>query len=223
MSDSLQPHELQHARPPCPSPTAGGHRRSSWSSTQQHRWTGGKGQWSGDQAGWGSETHQGAAPGIRGQDGQGTNGVLPRRLTWQRHSRGTEPTVEVGWPLVTAKGPEAIQNDPEAKQLLRPTMESNRQKPPAQEWSPGTLDVYCPSWPPWRPPLGSCAHHHQHPEPQLAQRTLSRCVPAPPQPSRATCCAQLSPLGTEGTSLPRDATGHGGQGGTPHEARPVRS
>ena len=27
--------------------------------------------------------HQGAAPGIRGQDGQGTNGVLPRRPTWQ--------------------------------------------------------------------------------------------------------------------------------------------
>ena len=25
MSDSLQPHELQHARPPCPSPTAGIH------------------------------------------------------------------------------------------------------------------------------------------------------------------------------------------------------
>ena len=25
MSDSLQPHELQHARPPCPSPTPGVH------------------------------------------------------------------------------------------------------------------------------------------------------------------------------------------------------
>ena len=28
MSDSLQPHELQHARPPCPSPTPGVHRNS---------------------------------------------------------------------------------------------------------------------------------------------------------------------------------------------------
>ena len=33
MSDSLQPHESQHARPPCPSPTPGVHsdsRPSSW-------------------------------------------------------------------------------------------------------------------------------------------------------------------------------------------------
>ena len=33
MSDSLQPHELQHARPPCPSPTSGVHpnpRPLSW-------------------------------------------------------------------------------------------------------------------------------------------------------------------------------------------------
>ena len=33
VSDSLQPHELQHARPPCPSPTPGVHpnsRPSSW-------------------------------------------------------------------------------------------------------------------------------------------------------------------------------------------------
>ena len=29
MSDSLQPHELQHARPPCPSPTPGVHSDSS--------------------------------------------------------------------------------------------------------------------------------------------------------------------------------------------------
>ena len=28
MSDSLQPHELQHARPPCPSPTPGVHPNS---------------------------------------------------------------------------------------------------------------------------------------------------------------------------------------------------
>ena len=34
MSDSLQPHELQHARPPCPSPTPGAYSNScpfSWS------------------------------------------------------------------------------------------------------------------------------------------------------------------------------------------------
>ena len=33
VSDSLRPHELQHARPPCPSPTSGVHsdsRPSSW-------------------------------------------------------------------------------------------------------------------------------------------------------------------------------------------------
>ena len=33
VSDSLQPHELQHARPPCPSPTSGVHpnpRPSKW-------------------------------------------------------------------------------------------------------------------------------------------------------------------------------------------------
>ena len=32
MSDSLQPHELQHARPPCPSPTLGVHPNSCPSS-----------------------------------------------------------------------------------------------------------------------------------------------------------------------------------------------
>ena len=32
MSDSLQPHELQHARPPCPSPTPGVHPNSRVSS-----------------------------------------------------------------------------------------------------------------------------------------------------------------------------------------------
>ena len=32
MSDSLQPHELQHARPPCPSPTPGVHSDSHPSS-----------------------------------------------------------------------------------------------------------------------------------------------------------------------------------------------
>ena len=36
MSDSLQPHELQHARPPCPTPTPGAYPNScpsSWSSS----------------------------------------------------------------------------------------------------------------------------------------------------------------------------------------------
>ena len=32
VSDSLQPHELQHARPPCPSPTPGVHPDSCPSS-----------------------------------------------------------------------------------------------------------------------------------------------------------------------------------------------
>ena len=36
MSDSLQPHELQHARPPCPSPTPGVHSNSPPSSRWCH-------------------------------------------------------------------------------------------------------------------------------------------------------------------------------------------
>ena len=36
MSDSLQPHELQHSRPPCPSPTPGVHSNSSPSSRWCH-------------------------------------------------------------------------------------------------------------------------------------------------------------------------------------------
>ena len=36
MSDSLQPHESQHARPPCPSPTPGVHPNSCASSQQCH-------------------------------------------------------------------------------------------------------------------------------------------------------------------------------------------
>ena len=36
MSDSLQPHELQHARPPCPSPTPGVHPNPSPSSRWCH-------------------------------------------------------------------------------------------------------------------------------------------------------------------------------------------
>ena len=36
MSDSLQPHELQHARPPCPSPTPGVHSKSCPSSRWCH-------------------------------------------------------------------------------------------------------------------------------------------------------------------------------------------
>src|SRR5574337_379531 len=36
MSDSLRPHELQHARPPCPSPTPGVHSDSHPSSQRCH-------------------------------------------------------------------------------------------------------------------------------------------------------------------------------------------
>ena len=36
MSDSLQPHELQHARPPCPSPNPGVHSNSCPSSRWRH-------------------------------------------------------------------------------------------------------------------------------------------------------------------------------------------
>ena len=36
MSDSLRPHEMQHARPPCPSPTAGVHPDSCPSSRWCH-------------------------------------------------------------------------------------------------------------------------------------------------------------------------------------------
>ena len=36
MSDSLQPHEVQHARPPCPSPTPGVHPNSCPSSQWCH-------------------------------------------------------------------------------------------------------------------------------------------------------------------------------------------
>ena len=36
MSDSLRPHELQHTRPPCPSPTPGVHSNSSPSSQWCH-------------------------------------------------------------------------------------------------------------------------------------------------------------------------------------------
>ena len=36
VSDSLQPHELQHSRPPCPSPTSGVHSNSCPSSRWRH-------------------------------------------------------------------------------------------------------------------------------------------------------------------------------------------
>ena len=36
VSDSLRPHELQHARPPCPSPTPGVHSNSRPSSRRCH-------------------------------------------------------------------------------------------------------------------------------------------------------------------------------------------
>ena len=39
---------------------------------------------------------------------------------------------------------------------------------------PGTQDVYCPSWSPWGPTLQACAHHRQHPEPQLVLENTLR-------------------------------------------------
>ena len=173
--------------------------------------------------GQGSETHQGAAPGIRGQDGRGTNEVLPRRPTWHRHCRGIEPTVEVGWPPATARGPEVILKDPEAKLLLRQDTESHRKKPPAQDGPLAprmSIDLPGPHGAPVSGLAPTTANTQSHNWPG---RALSRRVPVPPRPSHATCCAQLPPSGTEGTSVPGDTTSHGGQGRTPHEARPVRS
>ena len=46
-------------------------------------------------------------------------------------------------------------------------------------------------------------------------RTFSRPIPGPPQPSGTTCCARLHPSGIESTSLPGNASSHGGQGMTP--------
>ena len=37
MSDSLRPHESQHARPPCPSPTPGVHSESEFTQSHVHR------------------------------------------------------------------------------------------------------------------------------------------------------------------------------------------
>ena len=80
-------------------------------------------------------------------------------------------------------------------------------------WAPGRI---LPFLSPWGPHVGACAHRHQLPEPQQLVRKMLLCrIPAPPQPSRATSCAQLHPSGTESISLPGDATSHGGQGMTP--------
>ena len=44
LSDSLWPHRLQHARPPCPSPTPGAYSNSGplnqWSALKIHQWWG---------------------------------------------------------------------------------------------------------------------------------------------------------------------------------------
>ena len=39
---------------------------------------------------------------------------------------------------------------------------------------PGTQDVYCPSWSSWGPTVQACAHHRQHPEPQLVLENTLR-------------------------------------------------
>ena len=36
VSDSLRPHELQHTRPPCPSPTPGGHSNEHYSAIKRN-------------------------------------------------------------------------------------------------------------------------------------------------------------------------------------------
>ena len=149
--------------------------------------------------------------------------MLPRRPTWHKRGRGIEPTVEVRWPPATARGPEAILNDPEEKLLLRHATESH---PRSLQCRSGPLaprmSIALPG--PHGAPLSgiapTTANTQSHNWPR---RALSRCVPVPPRPSRATCCAQLPPSGTESTSVPGDTTSHGGQGRTPYEARRVRS
>lgn len=174
-----------------------------------------KGQQSGAKAGWGSEMYQGAAPGTRGRDGRGTNSVWPRRPLWQRRGKRHRTHGGGGAAASDREGPEAIHNDPEVRQLPRHATESHCQEPPAQERSPGAPDVSCLSWPPWAPLLGLAPTTTNTQSLSWPRRTLSRRVPAPPRPSQASCSAQLPPSGTEGASLPRDATGPGGQGKTP--------
>ena len=61
----------------------------------------------------------------------------------------------------------------------------------AVPWHPG---LWLASRGPWGDPLCTRTHHCQHPEPQPAGKMLSHHVPASPQPSCATRCAQLHPF-----------------------------
>ena len=70
VSDSLRPHESQHARPPCPSPTPGVHS----DSTRMLHGIGGTYSWrSGQRTGF---------PGDAAQDGLGPSGLQQARYTW---------------------------------------------------------------------------------------------------------------------------------------------
>ena len=131
--------------------------------------------------------------------------------------------MEVGWLPVTARGPEAILNDPEAKLLLRHATESHRKKPPAQERSPGTQDVYCPSWPPWSSPYQGLRRPPPTPRatsgPGEHSPAMYRClhsphvqlvVPSfPPRGPRALLCPETPPAmeAREGHHMRRDGLG----------------
>lgn len=213
---------------PAPSPGGTWHRHGSQQVTrahsEEHTAVGGRGR-------WGTGAPPGPARDIgrqktqrsteRGQGGLGKRdvpGCSPRdqrtEVTrhqqrtghisplWQR--RGKRYRTDGGGGLSRAtEGPEAIHNDPEVRQLPRPRHRTSLPEPPAEERSPGTPDASCLSWPPWAPSLGARAHHHQHPEPQLApgEHSLGRVL-SPPRPSQATCSAQLPPQGTESLLCP---------------------
>lgn len=171
-----------------------------------------KGQQGGAKAGWGSEMYQGAAPGIRGREGRGTNSVWPHKPLWQDAAR-SHRTDGGGGRRGDREGPGSYSQRPEVgaasasrKNLIARSLQQRKR-------SPGTPDVSCLSWPPWKgPPLGARAHHHQHPEPQLApENTLSPSTVASTALTGNLLCP-ASPSGTESASLPRDAAGHGGRG-----------
>lgn len=156
-----------------------GHRRSSWSSTRQHRWT------EGAKVNRAGPRRAGEARCTRVQP-QGSEDGTDEAPTAYGHvgpcgqdaARGTEPTVEVGRPRATERGPEAIPNDPEVRQLPRHATESHCQEPPAEERSPGTPDVSCLSWPPWASLLGlapttTSTQSHSWPRRTLSPSTVA--------------------------------------------------
>ena len=133
-----------------------------------------KGQQSGAKAGWGSEMYQGAAPGTRGRDGRGTNSVWPRRPLWQRRGKRHRTHAGGGAAASDREGPGSHSQRPgsEAASASRHGISlPGASSTGAVPWRPGRL---LPFLAPVGPPLGACAHHHQHPEPQLApENTVS--------------------------------------------------